>query len=53
MSKSPARSRRFSSLAEASLVSTVTYGQARPCVVGVCVGSPLDVALVTEQGADR
>jgi hypothetical protein len=53
MSKSLARKRRFSSLSEASLVSTVPDGQARACILGVCVGSRLGGDLVLKQGADR
>jgi hypothetical protein len=39
-------------LSEAGLVSTVPDGQARPCILGVCVGSRLDGDLVLKQGAD-
>jgi hypothetical protein len=40
-------------ISEARLVSTVPDGQARPCVLGVCVGSRLDGAVMLKQGADR
>jgi hypothetical protein len=40
-------------LSETSLVSTVPDGQARACILGVCVGSRPDGDLVLKQGADR
>ena len=52
MSNSLAPSRRFSSLSEASLVSTVS-DQARPGVLGVCVGSRLDGDLVLKTDGGR
>jgi hypothetical protein len=44
---------RPEALSESSRVATGPDGAARPSVLGVCVGSRLNVALVLERGADR